>query len=156
MQYANGSFFDIAYAQLYSRRMTIGDRLDQAMKRAKIESQSELARKSQVPQATISRILKGRGKKGPETETLKKLAAACSVRFEWLNEGVGKPERPRADQAEAPPAANDDNVTADELLEVLNVFKNADPVDREILRHAIKTAAKRIADRLGASASNER
>ncbi|MNK04380.1 helix-turn-helix protein [compost metagenome] len=72
---------------MYSRRMTIGNRLDQAMKAARIKSQSELARLSGVPQATISRILKGVGSKGPESETVKKLAKACRVSFSWLNEG---------------------------------------------------------------------
>lgn len=72
---------------MYSRRMSIGDRLDQAMKAARIKSQSELSRISGVPQATISRILKGTGAKGPETETVKKLARACKVSFIWLNEG---------------------------------------------------------------------
>jgi transcriptional regulator with XRE-family HTH domain len=72
---------------MYSQRMTIGNRLDLAMKAARIKSQSELARASGVPQATISRILKGVGSKGPETETIKKLAKACHVSFSWLNEG---------------------------------------------------------------------
>ncbi|WP_158610255.1 helix-turn-helix domain-containing protein [Herminiimonas sp. KBW02] len=74
--------------------MTIGDRLDQAMKAARIKSQSELARLSGVPQATISRILKAVGSKGPETETIKKLAKACRVSFSWLNEGVNDPDSP--------------------------------------------------------------
>lgn len=68
-------------------RMNIGSRLDQAMKAARIKSQSELSRLSGVPQATISRILKDAGAKGPETETIKKLARACKVSFMWLNEG---------------------------------------------------------------------
>lgn len=75
---------------MYSPCMTIGNRLDQAMKAARIKSQSELARISGVPQATISRILKGVGSKGPETETIKKLAKACRVTFSWLNEGVAE------------------------------------------------------------------
>lgn len=69
--------------------MDISSRLDAAMKAAHIPSQSELARRSGVPQPTINRILKGGGKRGPESETLKKLAGACSVSFEWLNEGRG-------------------------------------------------------------------
>lgn len=73
---------------MYSLYMTIGNRLDLAMKAARIKSQSELARISGVPQATISRILKGVGSKGPETETVKKLAKACRVTFSWLNEGT--------------------------------------------------------------------
>ena len=70
-------------------RMNIGNRLDQAMKAARIKSQSELSRLSGVPQATISRILKDVGAKGPETDTIKKLAKACKVSFAWLNEGDG-------------------------------------------------------------------
>jgi len=88
MQYANGYIFAPPYSETYSFAMSIGDRLDKAMKGARIDSQSELARKSGVPQATISRILKGTGKKGPETETIKRLAVACGVTFEYLNEGV--------------------------------------------------------------------
>ncbi len=82
---------------MYSLYMTIGNRLDQAMKAARIKSQSELARISGVPQATISRILKGVGSKGPETETVKKLAKACRVTFSWLNEGTAE----HADSEEA-------------------------------------------------------
>lgn len=78
-------------------RMSIGNRLDQAMKAARIKSQSELSRASGVPQATISRILKGAGAKGPETETVKKLARACRVSFAWLNEG----EEPEAGSHDA-------------------------------------------------------
>lgn len=75
---------------MYIPAMSIADRLDEAMCARGIPSQSELARVSKVPQATISRILKGDGKKGPETATIKKLAAAVGVRFEWLNEGTGE------------------------------------------------------------------
>lgn len=73
--------------------MDISARLDMAMDLARIKSQSELSRRSEVPQATISRILKGGGKRGPESATLKKLADACGVNFEWLNEGIGEPQR---------------------------------------------------------------
>lgn len=53
------------------------------------DNQSALSRASGVPQPTINRILKGGGKRGPETETVKKLAAACRVNFVWLMEGKG-------------------------------------------------------------------
>lgn len=53
-------------------------------------SQASLARASGVPQPTISRILKGTGKQQPETDTLKKLAAACNVSFAWLLAGDGE------------------------------------------------------------------
>ncbi|RFP32450.1 helix-turn-helix transcriptional regulator [Duganella sp. BJB476] len=73
--------------------MTIATRLDEAMQAARITSQSALARASGVPQPTINRILKGPGKKGPETATIAKLAAACNVTFEWLHEGIGQISR---------------------------------------------------------------
>lgn len=69
--------------------MNIGARLDEAMKDAKIESQSQLARSSGVPQPTINRILKGQGKQGPETATLLPLARALSVELRWLQTGQG-------------------------------------------------------------------
>ena len=65
----------------------VGDRLDKAMLRAGITSQSALSKKSGVPQPTIARILKNHGKGAPESATVKKLAAACGVSFNWLNEG---------------------------------------------------------------------
>src|SRR4051794_5997111 len=79
---------------MYSCQMSsIGSRLDEAMREARFRSQSALARKSGVPQATISRILSGNGEQGPETETMRKLAAASGVTFAWLTEGVGSKHR---------------------------------------------------------------
>ena len=78
---------------MYSPGMTIPLRLQEAMNRAGIKSQSELARRSDVPQPTINRILKGVGRQGPATETLKKLAAACEVPFQWLGDGTGAQSR---------------------------------------------------------------
>src|SRR6476661_11166199 len=83
--------------------MTIAFRLHEAMSKAGIPSQSELARRSGVPQPTINRILKGGGRQGPATETLKKLALACGVPFQWLSEGTG--EERRAMPGEAVPRA---------------------------------------------------
>jgi len=78
---------------MYSVKMTIPMRLQQAMSTAGIKSQSELARRAGVPQPTINRILKGVGRQGPATETLKKLAAACEVPFQWLVDGTGVESR---------------------------------------------------------------
>ena len=78
------------------------------MEAARIPSQAALARLSGVPQPTINRILKGSGKKGPESGTLTKLAAACNVTFEWLHEGTGAPPTP-------PPAEQGDR---DRTMEV--------------------------------------
>ena len=77
----------------YIENMNIATRLDEAMKDADIPSQSELSRRSGVPQPTINRILKGNGRQGPATETLKKLAVALNVNFQWLSEGVGEKSR---------------------------------------------------------------
>lgn len=80
---------------------TIAQRLAQAMQEAGIPSQSALARASGVPQPTINRILKGAGTKGPETNTLVKLASACNVALSWLQGGEAAPEG--SDTAPLPP-----------------------------------------------------
>jgi len=72
---------------MYIVKMSIGKRLDEAMHRAGFKSQSALARKSGVTQPTVNRILKGVGKDNPDTSTIKKLADATGVSFDWLNEG---------------------------------------------------------------------
>lgn len=99
MQYLNECEFERDYPCAYSPCMdgsplAIGHRLSLAMETPRppfkqFLSQVDLFSLSRVPQPTISRILKGQGKRGPETETLKKLAAACHVHFNWLNEGIG-------------------------------------------------------------------
>lgn len=68
--------------------MNFSTRLDQAMTRAGFKSQSALARASGVSQTTINRLLKTIGKGGPETVTVRKLADACGVDFEWLFNGT--------------------------------------------------------------------
>lgn len=97
MQYAIEYGFAVPYTRPYSFCMNtpeaIGHRLDEAMRDASFRSQNALSKKSGVPQPTISRILKGAGEKGPETETLRKLAAACEVSFTWLHEGIGPKQR---------------------------------------------------------------
>lgn len=136
---------------MYSLRMSIGNRLDKAMADAKIPSQSALQRLSGVPQATISRILKGDSKKGPESETIKKLAAACNVSFEWLNEGTGHPNRTTLHQSNTATrpsiAANSDTVTAEEILELINAYSVASAKERKLILSAAKTAAKKVAPR---------
>lgn len=87
---------------MYSVEMTISMRLQEAISRAGIKSQSELARRSGVPQPTINRILKGVGKQGPATETLKKLATACEVPFQWLVDGTGVESRAGGQEESVP------------------------------------------------------
>ena len=84
MQCTNECNFAIKYAPAYILAMTIGKKLELAMRNAKILTQKELEERSGIPQATISRILNDRGTKGPETDTLRKLANACGVKFESL------------------------------------------------------------------------
>jgi len=64
--------------------MNIADKLDRAMRAAGYRTQSQLAKNSGVPQATISRILKGGGSQGPETNTLTRLAEACGLTLAQL------------------------------------------------------------------------
>lgn len=83
------------YTRTYIPGMTntIADRLDHLMKLRGVRSQSELARRSGVPQATISRTLKGGSV--PELDTIKKLAEALSSTSAWVADGIGPgPEHP--------------------------------------------------------------
>ncbi|MFZ6686607.1 helix-turn-helix domain-containing protein [Undibacterium sp. SXout11W] len=68
--------------------MNFSTRLDEAMRKAGFKSQNALARASGVSQSSINRILKSTGISGPETTTVRKLADACGVSFEWLNDGI--------------------------------------------------------------------
>ena len=51
-------------------------------------TQTSLANISGVPQATISRALSTEGASGPESDTVRKLARACSVSTGWLLDGL--------------------------------------------------------------------
>ena len=57
------------------------------MRNAGFKSQSALARAAGVPQPTVSRLLKGSGVQGPESRTVQKLALACKVTVDWLQNG---------------------------------------------------------------------
>lgn len=63
------------------------------MKWAGFINQQSLADASEIPQPTISRILKDSAKKSPSGNTIKLLADACGVSFQWLYEGVGPMEK---------------------------------------------------------------
>jgi transcriptional regulator with XRE-family HTH domain len=67
--------------------MSISERLAQAMKSAGFQTQKALERASGVKQPTINRILNRPGSKGPESATVRLLAQACGVSFDWLNGG---------------------------------------------------------------------
>lgn len=121
---------------------TIGDRLDKAMRDAKIPKQKDLERETarvgrRIPQATISRILKGSNKNGPETETIKALAAACGVSFVWLmnNEGpqyLTEPSELRLAEAPNP------QPTAEQMGEWVFLLLKSQPENRKNLLIAVR------------------
>lgn len=70
-----------------SAQIQFASRLDTAMRNAGFKSQSALARAAGIPQPTVNRLLKGTGVQGPESGTVRKLASACGVAFDWLLNG---------------------------------------------------------------------
>lgn len=72
--------------------MTLGERLRKARKHAGI-TQPQLAEISGVAQQTISKIERGMQQSSTEIVSL---AAACGVRPEWLDNGTGPMEAPKA------------------------------------------------------------
>lgn len=105
---------------LYICTMSIGNRLNEAMTRAGFKSQSALSRASGIPQPTINRILKGGGKKGPETVTIQKLAVATRVSFAWLHEGIDE-------------GGQDDDIAA-----IVMMLKQLEGRDRTLIRGKIE------------------
>lgn len=132
------------YTRMYSQPMTIGTRLDQAMKEAGYESQSALARASKVPQPTINRILKGAGEKGPEAATVRKLAEACNVSFEWLNEGIGEKKRAslRLAHSAAHQVEDPDKIDASQLLTLIDLFRQSTAEGRQFILDSATEAEK--------------
>ena len=67
--------------------MSLSDRLRKQMRWRGIQSQSQLARISGVPQASIHRIL-AREHYTPRLDTLRRLARALDTTVAWLSEGL--------------------------------------------------------------------
>ncbi|MDR5856632.1 helix-turn-helix transcriptional regulator [Caballeronia sp. LZ062] len=90
-------------------KKTVGDRLDELMKAhpeySAGRNQSALSRKVDVPQPTISRILKGVGV--PETKTAAKLAGEFGVNTEWLLTGRGPKYAGDASESQVPSKSTD-------------------------------------------------
>ncbi len=110
--------------------MSIGKRLEKAMLVAGHKSQKSLEVASGVPQATISRILNDRGTKGPETDTLLKLAEACRTPFEWLLNG---PEDLNAEVTPIGKPPVDPDKELDEVLALIKIFRSLQPKARVML-----------------------
>lgn len=141
MQYENECFFAARILYGYSARMTIGSRLDAAMKAAGFKSQSALSRRSGVPQPTISRILSDDGEKGPETETIRKLADACRIPFDWLLQG------PRSNEPVDPPTTAeiiqiDPDAIADQIVELIQLYRDSTPDGRVNLLDSARDTPK--------------
>lgn len=128
----------------YSLEMDIASRLDSAMKKAGYKTQAALANASGVPQPTIARILKGGGKYGPESSTIKKLALACGVSYLWLMEGAGEASftTPVSVQpALAKPVMNLVYLDYDEL-ELITHIRQATVAGKEILMNMAREIEK--------------
>jgi len=99
------------------------------MQFANIPSQSALARESGIPQPTINRILKGVGKKGPETNTIVALARACKVSAQWLLDGTGPMTLPNEEGLNADSRVavdvKDDNANTFVQIAVVKSFLHA-------------------------------
>lgn len=133
----------------YSPQMDIASRLDQAMKKAGYKTQQAIADASGVPQPTIARILKGIGKKGPESETIKKLANACGVSFTWLLEGKDNGDYTRP--IIITPAIKQQVLDYEKLslsyisiseLELLTLYRQCTTESRELILHTAERAPK--------------
>jgi transcriptional regulator with XRE-family HTH domain len=130
----------------YSSVMDIGSRLDKAMKTAGYETQAALEKASGVPQPTIARILKGGGKRGPETSTLLKLASACGVTFNWLMEGDGRPievaPRQIREISQETRFKTSLSYITDEELELLTFFRQSTDDSKQIIVNTASRAPK--------------
>ncbi len=129
--------------------MSIAERIDQAMKAAKIPSQNELSRRSGVPQPTIARILKGGGKKGPETGTLVALARALNVELSWLQMGMGDPAQHAKGHAISEvlaAAVMQRHWLAPDEAELLNQYRSSTSRGKQLIRLAAERARKDVVD----------
>lgn len=117
--------------------MSTGDRLDFAMRACGFKTQADLAHASGVPQPTISRILKGAGIRGPESETIRKLADACKVNATWLLSGQGDPKLSTS-EISAATTLTLMYVTQDEI-EILTAYRLAPEKNKEMMLTASRT-----------------
>lgn len=109
---------------------TLASRLDELMRAHGFKSQSQLARRANLPQSTIHRILQ-RQDYEPSLTTLGKLADLFGVSLEWLAEGKG-PTRitlrdpiVNYDAVTLPPTSQDDR-----LFEALSILERLNDSER--------------------------
>lgn len=115
-------------------QLNFSSRLGRAMQDAGFKSQGALARASRVPQPTVNRLLRGNGTQGPETATVRKLAAACNVTFDWLMHG-------RSNFSHSPKALTEREA---EWLKLLEYLGSDDIAEFVVLIQARQARNKRL------------
>ncbi len=129
-----------AYTAAYSESMSnISSRLDEAMEtaRPRMRTQSDLAFKAGVSQPTVNRILKGAGKHMPGRATIKKLADACGVNVEWLEDGSGPKLKNHQD-------TNNDKrgLRDEEILEIMDATIRANDAERNAILASVRAVVR--------------
>lgn len=123
----------------------LGDTL-RAARKARELTQAQLATKAGVAQGTIGNIESGLRGYG---ESLVNIARALGVSPEHLR---CEPERPGSARVAGPQLAPHEEpptneASADEIIELINAYKNASAKDRAQIMASAKVAAKRAARR---------
>ena len=121
-------------AELHNRRMDIANRLDMAMRAAKVPDHAELSRLAGVSIYKINRVLSGRTRT-MDAEDAYKLALACGVPVAWLI--AGEDERGEPVQHA---------VIYQTEAELIELFRSADAQGRAAILLAAKLAAEKPDD----------
>jgi transcriptional regulator with XRE-family HTH domain len=115
----NGLNFAISHTPTHSCEMNLANKIDQAMRTFKPKlTQTGLAKLSGVPQATISRTLKG--KTLPEFDTLSRLAKALKIEIDGFDLVTGEEIRPHKRNISDVLSAKDTH-----LLKIFNKLNDA-------------------------------
>jgi transcriptional regulator with XRE-family HTH domain len=114
-------------------------------------TQAGLAKAAKVSQSTIGNL------EAEIRQTSRKIAVIASVLgvdVLWLAEGVGRPHKNDPEHAPqlAAKAANDESVSGDEIVELINAYKGASLTDRHLILSSAKAAALKAARRRGEAA----
>ncbi len=115
----NGLNFAISHTPTHSLKMNLANKIDVAMRSFKPKlTQTSLAKLSGVPQATISRTLKG--KTLPEFDTLSRLAKVLKIEIDGFDLVTGEEIRPPKRNATDVLSAKDTH-----LLKIFNKLNEA-------------------------------
>ena len=112
---------------------TLSARLQELMRSHGVKSQSQLARRANVPQSTINRILK-RDNYAPSLPTLNRLAKSLGGSVLWLAEGKGPVQTPAFRDVALDAFSSDagvlQSITDSRLHEALSILERMDDGDR--------------------------